>query len=160
MHHILCRCGLSAFFERLAHRLVGQRVDMAQFHQPPRQQPQRPAAVPRRRGGASQGDQMGLLRAIELGGVDACARAVGPQRRREPVLDKALAQALDGRDPDLKRLGNAAVAPARPTPGFVRLEQDLRVLERTHIGLAAREHPAQRRAFVCRQRDPIFLLHP
>lgn len=108
---------------------------------------------------AGQRNQVGLLGAIELGPVLARARSVGAQRRRQALFDEALAQALDGRDADLERFGNASVAPSRPARGLVSLEQDLRVLEPAHVRLAAREQLAQLRALVRRQRDPIFLRH-
>ncbi len=67
MHHIRLRCGLSAFFfERLAHRFVGDAFHISEFDHAPGEQAQGPAPTPFRRPGAGECDEVGLLRAVEL----------------------------------------------------------------------------------------------
>jgi hypothetical protein len=141
----------------LAHRLVGERVDVSQLDHPPRQQAQRPAPVPLGWLGTRRGDEVGLLLAVELGGIDPLAAAVWAQRRRQALLDEALADARHGREAHPDRLGDAPVTPGRPACGFIGLEQDLGVLELAHVGLAAREQPPELRALRRRQRHPIPL---
>ena len=102
---------------------------------------------------------MRFLLAVELGGVDPLATTIGAQRRRQALLDKAPPQPLHGGKAYLQRLGDALVRPARPRLGLVRLEQDLRVPEPAHIGLAARQQPPEFLPLLSRQRHPIAL-HP
>jgi hypothetical protein len=100
-----------------------------------------------------------LLGAVELALVDAFSTPVRAQGGGEPLFDKAPAHALDGRDPNLERLGNALIRPARSAIGLIGFKQDLRVLDLANIGLAAREQPLQFIAFVSREGHPIPLGH-
>src|SRR5215211_7329255 len=126
MHHIFLRCGWRAFlFERLAHGLVGERVDIGQFHHVLGQKPQRPARLSVGWSRAGERDQVSFLGAIELALVEALATPIGAQRGGKTLFDKALAHALDSRDPGLERLGDARVWPGWPTVGRIGLEQDL-----------------------------------
>jgi hypothetical protein len=159
MHHIFLKYGLSAFFERLPHRLVRECVNVFQLDHPPGQEPQGPSRLTLGWGGAGQRDQLRLLLPVELGRIDALAAAIRAQRRRQTLLDKPPPQALDGGKTNLQRLGNALVRPARPRRGLVRLEQDLRVPEPAHIGLAPRQQPPEFLPLLTRQRHPIAL-HP
>ncbi len=100
MHHIRLRCGLSAFFfKRLAHGLVGERVHIGEFDHAPGQEPQRPARASLWLSRTGERDQVSFLRAVELALIDAGPRAVSSQRRLQALLDKALAQPLNGGDP-------------------------------------------------------------
>jgi len=100
-----------------------------------------------------------FLGTIELARRDAFSSPVRAQGGGEPLLDKALAHALDGRDPSLERLGNARVRPARSAVGLIGLEQDLSVLDLANIGLATRKQPLQLVALVSRERHPMLLGH-
>ena len=97
--------------------------------------------------------------AVELSFVDALASAVGAQRRGEPLLDKALAHALHGRDPGREGLGDARVWPGRPTVGLIGLEQDLGVLDLANIGFAARQQPLKLVAFRKGEGNAVLLGH-
>ena len=55
---------------------------------------------------------MRLLRAVELALVEARSRAGGSQGRLQALLDKALAQALNGGDTCAEGLRDALVRPA------------------------------------------------
>jgi hypothetical protein len=77
-----------------------------------------------------------LLCAIQFALIDARSRVVGSQSRLQALLDKALAQALDGGDTCAEGLRDALVRPAWPTFGLVCFEQDLGVLETAHISFA------------------------
>ena len=148
MHHIRLRCGWRAFFfERLAHGLVGERVDIGQFHHVLGQKPQRPARLSVRGSGAGQRDQVSFLSAVELALINPLATPIRAQRCGEPLFDKALAHALHGRDPCSERLGNALVRPARSAVGLIGLEQDLGVLDLANIGFAPRQQPLKPVAF-------------
>src|SRR5215204_6208674 len=85
IHHIRLRCGLRAFFfERLAHGLVGERVDIGQIDHALSEQAQGPARLSVGRSRTGQRDQLSFLRTIELRTieltlVDARATPVGAQ---------------------------------------------------------------------------------
>jgi hypothetical protein len=160
MHHIRLRCGLSAFFQRLPHRLVRERVHTLQLDHPPCQQAQAPPTVAVRRRRAGQGDQVGLLLAVQLPAVGPPAAAVRAERRRQALLDEPPAQTLHGGEADVEGLDDPLVRPARPSLGLVRLEQDLGVLELAHVRLAAREQPPQPLALLAGQRHPVPLHRP
>jgi hypothetical protein len=160
MHHIFLRCGWRAFFFKcLAHGLVGERVDVGQFDHALGQKPQRPAGafVGRRRAG--QRDQVRLLRTIKLSLVEARSRAVGSQGRLQSLLDKALAQSLDGGDTRVKGVRDARVRPARPAFGLIRLEQHLGVLETTHIRFAPGQQTVKLLALLSGERHAVLLGH-
>src|SRR5215218_6259606 len=138
MHHIRRRCGRSAFFfERPAHRLVRDRVGVAQLDHAARQQAQRPAPASLRRRRAGQGDEVRLLLAVEPARVDPRAATIRAERGGQALLHEAPPQALHGGHPDPDRFRDPLVGPARPTHRRVGLEQDLRVLEPAHVRLAA-----------------------
>ena len=136
-----------------------ERVDIGQLNHALRQQAQRPAGASVGRSRAGQRDQVCLLRTIKLSLVDPLPTPVRAQGGGEALFDKAPAHTLDRRDPSLERLGHALVRPARSAFGLIGLEQDLRVLDRANIGLAAREQPLKRVAFVSRERHAILLGH-
>src|SRR5215207_2961969 len=89
------------FFECLPHRLGRDLRDLAQFHQGVGQQPQGPPLAARWRLATGQGDQVGLLVAVELPGAVLVPGAWG-QSRRESLLDEALADARDGGQADIQ----------------------------------------------------------
>src|SRR5215204_135560 len=158
MHHIRRRCGRSAlFFERPAHRLVRERVGVAQLDHAARQQAQRPAPASLRRRRAGQGDQVRLLLAVEPARVDPRAAAIRAERGGQALLHEAPPQALHGGHPDPDRSCDPLVGPARPTHRRVSLEQDLRVLEPAHVRLAARQQRRELIALRRRQRHSIPL---
>jgi hypothetical protein len=160
MHHIRLKCGLSAFFfERLAHRLVGQRVHIGEFDHAPGQQAQCPAPAPCRRGRTGERDEVGLLRAVELALVDALAAPVRVQRCREALFDKALADTLHGRDADIECLGDARVRPRGSAFGLIGLEQNLGVLEPAHVSLAVCQQAPEFVALGWSERHPVHLVH-
>ena len=70
---------------------------------------------------------------------------------------QTLAHALHGRQTDVQRFRNALIAPTWAIRDLVGLEQDLRVLERAHIGLAAGEHLPELLPLRWFQRHPIRL---
>jgi hypothetical protein len=160
MHHIRFRCGWRAFFFKcLAHGLVGERVHIGQFDHALREQTQRPAGVTVGRRRAGQRDQVSFLRTIKFAFIDAPAGAVGSQRCLQSLLDKALAQPLDGGDTRVEGLSDALVRPARPAFGLVGLEQDLGVLETAHIRLAAGQQARKLLALGRSERYSVLLGH-
>jgi hypothetical protein len=100
-----------------------------------------------------------LLGAVELALVDALATPIGAQRRGKTLFDKALAHALDGRDPGLERLSDARVWPGRPTVGLIGLEQDLGVLDLANIGFAPRQQLLKLLPFGTGEGHPVLLVH-
>ncbi len=136
-----------------------ERVHIGQLDHAPGEQAQRPAgaALGRRRTG--ERNQVSFLRAVELGLVDAFPTPVGAQRRGEPLLDKALANALHGGAAHPYSLSDALIRPTRSAFSLVSLEQNLGVLDLANIGLAASEQTLKLLAFLDSKRDPVLLGH-
>src|ERR671917_9151 len=152
------RCGRSAFFfERPAHRLVRERVGVAQLYHAARQQAQRPAPASFRRRRAGQGDEVRLLLAVEPARVDPRAATIRAERGGQALLHEAPPKALHGGHPDADRFRDPLVGPARPTRRRVGLEQNLRVLEPAYVRLAARQQRRKLIALRRRQRHTVSL---
>src|SRR3954447_19739547 len=146
------------FFERLAHRLVAEfRYDL-QLHHPFGQEPQRPALLALGRPRAGQRHQLGLLRTVQLARVNAWARP-GPQRRLQPLLNKALPHPPNRAHADPYRFGNLRIRPVRSAFGRVRLQQHPRMRQLARVRLAARDHATQHLTLLRRQRHPVPLHH-
>src|SRR6478609_2946995 len=159
MHHIRRKCGLSAFFfKRLAHRLVTEFRHDLQFHHPFGQQPQCPTPPALRRPRAGQSQQLRLLRAVHLACVNPWAR-LGPQRRLQPVLDKALPHPPNRAHTDPHGFGNSGIRPVRAAFGRVRLQQHTRVYQPARGCFAPRDHVTERLSLLRRQRHPVPLPH-
>ena len=69
MHQHSFSQGLSSFFQCLAHGFGADAVHYLAFHQPIRQQLQRPGGPALRRLGADQGNQLGFIMAVQLLGT-------------------------------------------------------------------------------------------
>jgi hypothetical protein len=159
MHHIFLRCGLSSFFfERLAHRLVRECVDVLQLDHALGQQAQRPAPLAPGRPGAGQGEEMGFLLPVQLAPVEPWGRP-GQQRRRQPLLHEPLAHPLDRAHAHPHRRRDRRIDPPRAAFRLVGLEQDARVGQLAGVGLAARDHALELAPLLRRERDPVPLRH-
>ena len=130
---------------------------MLKFHHAPGEQTQGPPSTSVRRCRAGHGNQVGLLRAIQLRAIDPAALAIRAQRRGQALLDKALPQALDRGEADPVGLGDLLVRPSRGALGLVRLQQYTGMLELADIRLAASKQPAELLPLRRRQRYSIPL---
>ena len=100
--------GLRSFFEHTAHRLVRDSLDHLELDELVREQAEGPAGRAVGWRAAGEGDQAGLLGAIDLALVLA-ARCTTVEGCFEPLLDKLFADARDGRLADLNSVGNGIV---------------------------------------------------
>ena len=123
-------------------------------HEPVRQQAQAPLRVAFRRRAASQGDEVRLLLAVELGTAAGTALPTAGERRLHPFLKAAPPGALDGGAGDLERCGDALVAAA-----LVSQEQRARAPLAEGGGIAFGEHGPQLLTRSGRQLDRIELGH-
>jgi hypothetical protein len=122
MHHIFTSHGFSSFFERLPHGLWTGAVGVLQFDQLLGQQANGPTPSPGGRLATGQGDQVGLLFAIEL--AAAMPRlGTASEDSLQALFDEGLAHAIDGSQADAKGGADLLVGPGR-AGGDVRLEQD------------------------------------
>jgi hypothetical protein len=142
MHHCRLRCGLSAFFQQAAHRLVRDGVlDDLQLDQLVSQQAQAPVGLAGRRLCTGAGDEFGFLYALQLAHVCARRRAV-VEGRLQPLFDVLFAHPRARRRADLDRLGDRLVRQTRSVGALVRLQQDARMRE-----LAGRLRAGSEQAF-------------
>jgi hypothetical protein len=109
-----------------------------QFNHPIGQEAQRPAGMAGGRFTTGQGDEAGLLRAIQLALVHAVGGAP-VQRRFQTLLDVLAADAGDGRLAHLHGVGDTFVHPAGALRAAVGFEQDARVRQQAGWGRTGRE---------------------
>lgn len=113
MHQYSLRCGFSSFFKRLPHRLVGNRVDDLELHEPVRQKPQGPSDTPGWRIAARHRDQVRLARPIERSISGRLDLLLAMERRLHATQDETLTRFPHGVLVDLQRLGRLLVLPFR-----------------------------------------------
>jgi hypothetical protein len=77
----------------------------------------------------------------------------------QPVLDEALADALDGRQADVQRPGDGLIGPGRPIGALVGLQQDPGAREFSGGRSACRNPMAERRPVALGQGDHVLLAH-
>src|SRR4051812_15948097 len=99
---------------------------MAQLDEPPCQQSQAPACEARWGLATGQGNQMGLLLAIELALVTPLAGAAA-QRGLEAFLDETLTETVDRDQADIQGVADLLIGPGRPIRGSIGLQQDTSV---------------------------------
>src|SRR4051812_20261361 len=109
------------FFERLAHRLVRERVHVLQLDHALGQQAQRPARPAVGRPGAGQGEETGFLLPVQLAPVEPRGRP-GQQRRRQPLLHEPLPHPPDRAHAPPPRRRDRRIGPPRAAFGLVGLE--------------------------------------
>jgi len=121
MHHIFTRCGFSSFFERPPHRLGADVLGVLQFDHLVGQQADGPPSASEGRLATGQGDQVGLLLAIEF---PAAMPRLGAARENglQTLFDEGLADAIDGHQADIEGRADLLIGPGRAVG--VRLEQD------------------------------------
>ena len=132
------------------HRLVGQRVNHAQFNHPIRQQAQIPVVVALGGLAAGQGDQVGLATVIQL----AVPVGLGPvpERPVQPILGEAPLEAEHRALGHVQGLGHP-----RRRPALTGLEQDARPGRNPGRTLPRPDQMLQLVAFLRRQPDGKFL---
>ena len=108
--------------ERPADRGRVDRRDDFEFDQLVRQESHRPPRPPGGRLGAGDGDEPGLLRAVQLAVLPA-GRLLAVERGVQALGGELLADALDGHAGDVEGVGDAVVGP-RVGAGRVGLQKD------------------------------------
>ena len=112
MHHIFTRCGFNSFFERPPHGLRAGVIGVLQLDHFLGEQANGPTPSPKGRLTTGQGDQVGLLFAIEL--AVAMPRLGAPSEDGlQSLLHEGLADAIDGSQPDGKGGADLLAGPGR-----------------------------------------------
>jgi hypothetical protein len=112
MHHIFTRCGFSSFFESPPHGLGTDAIGVLQFDHLLGQQADGPTPSSEGRLTTGQGDQMGLLFAIEFA-VAMPRLGAASEDGLQALLHEGLADAIDGSQPDGKGGADLLVGPGR-----------------------------------------------
>ena len=132
------------------HRLVGQRVNHAQFNHPIRQQAQVPVVMALGGRAAGQGDQVGLATVVQL----AVPVGLGPvpERPVQPILGETPLEAKHRALGHIQGLGHP-----RRGPALAGLEQDAGPGYDPGRTPPCPDHVLQLVAFLRRQPDRKFL---
>src|SRR5437763_6370545 len=149
--------GLSAFFQRPPDGLVAGGVHHLQLDEPVGQHLQRPAGLPGRGRGAGDGDQPGLLVAVEFAVLPA-GRLLPVEGQVQPTVGELLADPGHRPGAAVEGLGDRRVVPPRGAPGNIRLEQDAGVDQGPGRVLAGAGHPLQFPAVAGGQADDVLVL--
>jgi hypothetical protein len=151
MHQRWIRHGLSAFFfERLAHRLRGDRLHQPRFDEPLRKQLQRPALAAFRRGSARPGHQVRFGRSVQRPRFALGLRAVA-QRRFQSALGKAPPHPTDGGPTAAHLLSELGILLPAARLRRVSQEQNTRVLALARRALVRPRCPFHEQPFFGRQ---------
>ena len=103
-------------------------VDVAEFHDAVRQQPQRPLRVPLRRFATTEGDQVRLELPVGLALIARTPALPAAERRLHPLLHEASLHPIHLPRADPQNLGDhLATHPVHVELPFVAVEQDQRV---------------------------------
>ena len=98
--------------------------DMAQLDHPVRQETKRPTAPTRRGAAAGQGDEVGLLVAVEH--PRPSWQGATNEDTLETALDEGATHAMDGDRSQIQGDADLLVRPCRPEVAAVRLQEDAR----------------------------------
>ena len=134
------------------HRLVGQRVNHAQFNHPVRQQAQVPVVVALGGRAAGQGDQVGLATVVQL----AVPVGLGPvpERPVQPILGET---PLEAKHRALGHIQSLRHPGGGPAPALTGLEQDAGPGRNPGRTLPCPDHVLQLVALLRRQPNRKFL---
>src|SRR3954452_10601380 len=133
------------------------RVDMAELDHLVGQEPERPAAPAGGGAPAGQGDQVGLLLAIEHPGPARDGTAdEGPL---EAAFDEVAADSVDGDRSDIQGEADPFVGPGRPRFAAIRLQEDAGSGQLARRRLALGDEGLQSLALLGREADDESLVH-
>lgn len=110
-------------------------LDDLKRHHPLGQKFQRPACTTLRLGTTGDGDQLGLLLAIEHPFDTGTNLLLALQCRVQPFFDEPLAERLDRSHRYPERRGDLRVLQLRPHLRFIRRQQDVRMTNPVGAGL-------------------------
>jgi len=126
MHQHSFSHGCNSFFERLAHGLVGHRLDIPERDAAVGEQTQTPPCPSLRGRAAGERDQVRLAGPVELGRVHPLGRA-RVARQVKPLFYKEQPDAAHRARAHIQRRRDVLVRPTRAALRHIRLEQDARV---------------------------------
>src|SRR5262245_9007984 len=133
------------------------RVDMAELDHLVGPETERPAAPARGWAAARQGDQMGLLLAIEHPGPARDGPA--DQGPLEAAFDEVAADPVDGDRPDIQREADLLIGPSRPRVAAIGLQEDAGPGQLARRRLAFGDEGLQVLALLGGQADDESLVH-
>jgi hypothetical protein len=136
---------------------MGDLFDMAEFDQSIRQEPECPAAPTRRRASAGQGDEVGLLVAIEPSRTARYATA--NEDAIETPIDERATDPMDGNRSEVQSVADLLVGPRRAKGTAIGLEQDACPGQLACRRLAFGDERFQPAAFLDSQTHDEFLVH-
>ncbi len=103
---------------------MGDLVDVAEFDQSARQETERPAAPTRGRASAGQGDEVGLLLAVEHS--PTAWYATTDEDALKTTFDEGAADPVDGDRSEVQSVTDLLVGPRRAEGAAIGLQQDAR----------------------------------
>jgi hypothetical protein len=136
---------------------MGDLFDMAEFDQSIRQESECPAAPTRWRASAGQGDEVGLLVAIEQ--PRTARYGTANEDAIETPFDERATDPMDGNRSEVQSGADLLVRPRRAKGTAIRFEQDARPGQLASRRLAFSEERFQLAAFLDRQTHNEFLVH-
>jgi hypothetical protein len=157
MHHIFTSHGLSSFFERLPHGLGADAVGVFHLHHLLGEQANGPTPSSGGRLATGQGDEVGLLFAIEFA---AAMPRLGTARedRLQALFNEGLADAIDGSQADRKGSTDLLIGPGRTSAGIC-LEQNPGTADLSGSRFALAHQGLQAVPFLIGQLHHILLVH-
>lgn len=136
---------------------MGDLFDMAEFDQSIRQEPECPAASTRWRASAGQGDEVGLLVAIEQ--PRTARYGTANEDAIETPFDERATDPMDCNRSEVQSGADLLVRPRRAKGTAIRFEQDARPGQLARRRLAFGDERFQLAAFLDRQTHDEFLVH-
>jgi hypothetical protein len=136
---------------------MGDLFDMAEFDQSIRQEPECPTAPTRWRASAGQGDEVGLLVAIEQ--PRTARYGTANEDAIETPFDERATDPMDCNRSEVQSGADLLVRPRRAKGTAIRFEQDARPGQLARRRLAFGDERFQLAAFLDRQTHDEFLVH-
>ena len=136
---------------------MGDLVDLAEFDESVCQETERPAAPTRRRASTRQGDQVGLLLAVEH--PRAARQGTTDEGTVETAFDEVASDPVDGDRREIQSAADLLVGPSRASVAAIGLRQDARPGQFAGRRLALGDHGLQLFALLDREAHNESLVH-
>src|SRR5271169_2779635 len=145
------------FFERAPDRAVAGAIDDPEFYDLVLEQPQGPTCASLGRLGTGQGNQLGLLLAVENPSNGWHRARLAAQHRLEAVLHQLLARSVNHGWAGLQSFDDPVVAPAFATFRDISLQQNPRLQYQSRRALSFPDQRFKPFAFLAAQPHHILL---